>query len=287
MSAEAKTVLITGGSGNLGLKACAALAGRCAVKVLDLKKPACADSKVHWVKADLTQWNEDWARAFGGCDVVLHMAAVNPYLDCTWEQSSASIAVHANVLRACERHRVKRVVVFSSNHVMGGYRRLSELIHPTSPVRPGTRFTIAGVTTDGGPYAVAKMAGESLFKAASGATAVQVIVVRIGWCQPGDNSPATITASGQPPGHDGVAVKSSDDDDPDALQRWFLQMWLSNEDYSHLLEQCVWQELPRAKRFMIVNGMSRNAGARWVLDSEEAIALGFDPKDDSTKSAKL
>ena len=57
------------------------------------------------------------------------------------------------------------------------------------------------------------------------------VVLRIGWCQPGENIPSTLSAAGSPPeflksseGADATEKNAGDQKD----EVWFKQMWLSN-----------------------------------------------------------
>jgi len=42
-------------------------------------------------------------------------------------------------------------------------------------------------------------------------------------------------------------------------------MWLSNGDLCRLMDACL--TAPLKERFLVVNGMSANAGMRWDIDS--------------------
>ena len=81
------------------------------------------------------------------------------------------------------------------------------------------------------------------------------IALRLGWIQEGKNRPETLP-------HD-----------------WARRMWLSNTDLIRLFDCAVEAEI-EDRSFVLVNGMSRNHGMRWVL-SQAAELLGFLPKDDA------
>ena len=73
-------------------------------------------------------------------------------------------------------------------------------------------------------YATAKWAGErhcqALGQRANGSTTFACI--RIGWCQPGENRPDTLSAAGTPTQAQGEQQESPTD-------RWYKSMWLSIE----------------------------------------------------------
>lgn len=106
---------------------------------------------------------------------------------------------------------------------------------------------------------------------------LSAIAVRIGWCQPGENLPQTMTAGGSPTtvvdmadGSGGIAAASYAPevlgyDRNDELLRWFRLMWLSNADMGQLFVRCIEYDATAdtEPNFMVVNGMSRNTGRRW------------------------
>src|SRR5262245_35153945 len=116
-------VLVTGSAGNLGSKALAAL------RALPEVAPVGLDRDGADVVGDLDEFG-DWAEAFAGADVVLHLAA-QPKPTASWSMVVRSnIDASLNVLRAAELHRVPRVVFASSNWVLGGYRFRDDRLTP-------------------------------------------------------------------------------------------------------------------------------------------------------------
>jgi hypothetical protein len=146
---------------------------------------------------------------------------------------------------------------------MGGYKDDPEppVLTPDLPPRPGARYTVRGEARDSTPYGSAKLFGERLGKCFADAHGLEVIAVRIGWVQPGDNRPEDIAPDREP---------------------WFRLMWLSNRDYCHLMERCLVAALPA--RFVVVNGMSANTGMPWDIE-QTCRLLGYEPQDDVTRSA--
>ena len=97
--------------------------------------------------------------------------------------------------------------------------------------------------------------------------------VRIGWCQPGENLPATLSAAGTPTQAGGGGEENETD-------RWFKGMWLSNRDFCQLFQRAI--EAPGTEwpdGCIVVNGMSNNTGMKWNLDATR-LYLGYDPQDD-------
>lgn len=220
---------------------------------------------------------------------------------------------------------------------MGGYKdnntspyNAPSSIHPSTPPSLGTMpldpNTLA-ISGDAKAYAAAKLAGERLAMAlgsmyCSTAQPTSFVVLRIGWCQPGDNLPETLSAAGSPPefllnGADntgsGVA-EQSEDDKKDEL--WFKRMWLSNRDFLNYFEKAIELHVPTSeeeaeqlatavhsaatttdaagntheqfvhrnirKGFVLVNAMSKNNCAKWNLDETEKL-LGVVSIDDSLR----
>lgn len=243
-----RRVLITGAAGNLGDKLRRHLESSCELALLD-----------RVTGDDLSTWGA-WADRFAGVETVYHLAA-DPLAQQTWPNLVApNLDALVNVFQAAATRRVKRLVYASSNHVMGGYKDVPEprLLTTDLPPLPGTRYVASGEERDSTPYASAKLFGERLGKCLAEATGMEVIAVRLGWNKPGDNLAGAI---------------------PPERGEWFRLMWLSNRDYCHLMERCLLAPLPCP--FVIVNGMSNNAGMRWDLSG--ARAMGYEPCDDVTR----
>ena len=281
-----------------------------------------------------------WAReAFGGAqrvDAVVHFAAQNPYPAATWTDAQKSFDITANIAKAACDAGVARLVFASSNHVQG--RRLQEgptlarggailpdgidaglareQQHADAPyceARPGTRYTLAGgFDVDATPYATAKLFGERACRAAAaqqrrragkqapGARLTRVVVLRIGWCQPGENHPATMNAAGTttlelPVCGEGkeapaaAAAAAAGCDDMGDVESWFRHMWLSNADLLRVVDRAMHAQFDKAEdgtRFCIVNAMSNNTGMRWSLERGRHL-LGYEPQDDVAQHIEL
>lgn len=279
-------IVITGAGGNLGQKLIAHLNSLdwCeAIVGIDVR-PFPEFGKARFVEADLAdagdaRWQEEVTRA----DAVAHFAAENPFPDALWIEAAHSFDMTANLLQHAGRERECRFVFASTNHVMGGYKDApipgEGRIGPDTPPLPGTRFHDGRRYNTAFAYASAKLMGERalLARAAASGGRVTGVVTRIGWCQSGENSAATLSASGTPK-IEGALARDRDEEERDL--RWFRAMWLSNSDFVAGYERALFAD---AKRWpgsaVIVNLMSDNRGMPWDLDPGRRW-IGYEPKDD-------
>jgi hypothetical protein len=135
---------------------------------------------------------------------------------------------------------------------MGGYADDLEpsLLTAETPPRPGAKYWVGQEFRDSSAYAATKLFGERLGQSVADAHDVEVIAVRIGW-------------AGRPV--------------PPERSAWWHQMRLGDRDFCHLMDRCILAELP--EKFVIVNGMSRNAGMRWDIESARRL-IGYVPLDE-------
>lgn len=231
-------LVITGTSGNLGGKLAAALRPNHTLRCLDMRGGG------DCLAADLSSYENAWAEHFRGSDMVLHFAG-EPRPTASWAQvHRGNIAATTNVLRAARRHQVRRVILASTNQIMGGYRFSDEAITTDMPPTPLN------------PYAVSKLFCEETGRAFCAETGISFIALRIGNIQPGPNVP-----------HAGMG-----------LGLWGQQMWLSNRDFIDGVRAAL---LAPEISFAIVNLVSRNPGMRWDLTHTQRV-LGFMPQDGFT-----
>ena len=284
-------ILITGANGNLGNKLIAHLATApwcdgivavCHGGEPDLE--GIAADRVSVSTADLTKAGRaELQKLVEGVDAVVHFAAQNPYPMASWQEAAASFDMTLAILDAAEVEGVRRFVFASSNHVMGGYKELSDEVAPgglttdMAPL-PGTLAPAPDGTISAPPaYATAKLMGEraSVLRARATNGRPSTVCLRIGWCQPGENRARTINAAGLP----GTEVDVSDPVIA-KMERWFKGMWLSNRDFVHLVECAIlsasdqWPSLG-----IVVNGMSNNRGMVWDIDTTRRL-IGYAPQDD-------
>jgi nucleoside-diphosphate-sugar epimerase len=238
------------------------------------------------VRCDVADWQDNrWRDALATCDAVVHFAARNPYPEADWNDANTSLDMTMNVALAAVDAGVRRFVFTSSNHVMGRYKDepLASMIGPgqlTTDLTQGvgTLWHTGEQQLDSTVYASAKSAGERLCHVLAGRSAgrTSFVCIRVGWCQPGENSPSTLSAAGTPT----QKVQSSGDPDWLRADRWFKQMWLSNRDFAQLFEKAIFAD--RAlwpSDSIVVNGMSANSGMKWSL-REAREWLGYEPVDD-------
>jgi nucleoside-diphosphate-sugar epimerase len=251
-----RTVLITGASGNLGRKLRVHLAHRYELRLLD--RDSRNDSSVAAV--DLARWGE-WYRLFDGVDVVVHFAADPEAFKPLSELVAPNVDALIHTYQASALAKIKRIVYASSNHVMGGYQDDSGVsLSGDTPPRPGLRYQVEGIPRSSTAYAHAKLFGERLGKCFAESHGIETIAVRIGWVwRGGDNVPENL---------------------PPERGEWFRLMWLSDRDFLHLMDRCLVADL--SQKFVIVNGMSNNAGMPWDLTPGRRL-IQFEPQDDVTR----
>jgi nucleoside-diphosphate-sugar epimerase len=291
---QPRTVLVSGACGNLGRKvieACARTPWCERIIGIDRHDDASgfteeARSRLGLVIGDLTRPDPGWRDAFANVDAVVHLAAINPTPDATWEQVLASFDMTANLLLAAADAGVGRFVFASSNHVMGGYKdapladglgpgRLTTDLEPA----PGTRWHNGTRMVDSIAYSTSKVMGERLCRAVAEASDNRLtsVAVRVGWTQTGENDPRTINYSGN---HRAEAAGEATSEDDRRALRWFRNMWLSNRDLGTLFVAAITADAAAwPSRGVIVNGVSRNRGTDWDLTSAEAL-IGYTPRDD-------
>ena len=285
-----RCVLVTGAGGNLGTKLIAHLLASawCGGVIGVDRTPAGLPpgERLEQVEADLADPRDGrWRAALARADALVHLAAQNPAPSAPWSDACASFDQTAHLAGAAAAAGVRRLVFASSNHVMGQYKDppLADGLAPGTlatdlPPGPGTSRREAGRAVRDEAYAVSKLMGERLCVAAAGLSggALTAVAVRIGWCQPGENRPETINATGI--GADGTPAERDPGHARDLA--WFRNMWLSNRDFAHLMERALLADAARwPAPGIVVNGMSANAGMPWDIAATGA-RLGYAPRDD-------
>jgi NAD+ dependent glucose-6-phosphate dehydrogenase len=234
-----KTVLITGATGSIGAKLRKHFADSDICLRLLCLNPR-QDPAV--VTADLSAYDETWARLFEDVDVVIHLAG-DPYASASWMSVLRfNIDLTFNVFRAAQNHNAKRIVFASSNWIMAGYR--------FGPERLTTHLAPKPIN----PYGCGKLFCERAGLQLAQQTGISFIGLRIGCCQ---------HIEGNVPGphiENGL---------------WGQQMWLSDRDLCHGMECAVLaEEVP----FAILNLMSDNPGMRWDIERTREV-IGYVSRD--------
>lgn len=201
---------------------------------------------------------------------------------------------------------------------MGGYKDDPTYgpssIFPYSDPRLGTlplNPNLLDSSGDGKAYAAAKLAGERLAMSLANlyAETTTFVVLRIGWCQPGENLPSTLSAAGSPPEFLlDVNPTTNIEEEEEAAENdkkdefWYKRMWLSNRDFLQYFDAAIHLDVPMKEEvgcceggvgphrgsmhrnvrrgFVLVNAMSRNSGAKWNLEETEKW-LGVVSNDDA------
>jgi NAD+ dependent glucose-6-phosphate dehydrogenase len=234
-----RKVLITGAAGNIGGKLAAHFGstGQYDLVLVDVR----AGDGI--TAADLSVYDETWARLFSGVDTVVHLAG-DPHGKASWDSvTRLNIRGTQNVLRAARAAKVRRVVFASTNQVMLGYRFRTEVNPVTTDLPPAPLS----------PYGISKLFGEEIGRAFSEETGISFIALRIGYFQRGENLPGPHMKIGE----------------------WGQSMWLSNRDMNHAIERAIEAE---GVGFAIVNLVSDNPGMRWDLEHTRK-TIGYAPRD--------
>ena len=284
-TARPQRVLITGAAGNLGRKLIDAfIESDWCTGIVALDREVASvdwptDERLSTVAADLAAPSKALEDAVADTNAIVHLAAQHPYPDASWADSAASFDMTVNLLEAAASGS-RRLVFASSNHVMGGYKDTRIATTPGALTTalapaPGTRTEQRAGAAAPPAYAVAKLMGERLCAGKAAASRLTAVSLRIGWCQPGENHPATISASGTP-------LEPSAQDDPQAMHdlTWFRNMWLSNRDFAGIVSAAIRADASAwPARAIVLNAMSRNQGMPWDIEPSRHL-IGHEPRDD-------
>ncbi|WP_422773722.1 NAD-dependent epimerase/dehydratase family protein [Plantactinospora sp. WMMC1484] len=246
-------VLVTGAAGRVGSLLRPRLAGPGRIlRLLDVaeQRPAAPGEPVEIVRADLAD-PAALVAACTGVDAVLHLAGIPT--EETWDALlRVNVVGTQHLLEAARRAGVPRVLLASSIHAAGCYRR-----EGSSPDPPGVPAPAGpdGVPAAAPPrpdtyYGWSKAAVESLGSLYADRFGMTVFALRLGACFP------------EPPGLSG------------------LENWLSPGDCARLVDACLRAE---ASGFRVLWGISRNSRRWWSL--VEGREIGYEPTDDAERYA--
>jgi nucleoside-diphosphate-sugar epimerase len=169
MASRFDKLVCTGGSGRLGRYVVSLLRDACRVTVLDAAPPSGSDP---FVKADVTD-STALRRAFAGQDAVVHLAAIpNPRTAPPDVTFRTNVEGTFAVLQAAEEAGVRRVVVASSDSVVGfhynppDWKPLYLPIDERHPLAP-TEF-----------YSLSKQVTETICQSYANRGRLEVVVIR-------------------------------------------------------------------------------------------------------------
>ena len=233
-------ILITGATGRLGRQVVDELAGAFELRLI-ARRPGAGGGE--WIAADLAEPG-DWARAFAGVDVVVHLAG-NADPRAQWgEVARQNLDATRNVLEAAVEHGVRRVVYASSRHVV---LALEEELAPACYAPAGPKIGSDAAPRPVSPYGVSKAFGEILGRAAVDAGRLPCfLAVRIGTHHPA------------PPPSD------------EAL----LRRWIGPQDLRALFRRCVEAAV---EGFHVVYGVSAQPTSPYDLSHTRRI-LAWEPR---------
>lgn len=139
-----KKVLVTGSSGYLGSQTVAALAGRndLSVIALDVREPATRLPGVIYEVADIRAPEVDAIVGRNRPDVIVHLASiVTPGKNSNRAfEHDVDVNGTRNLLQACVKHGVRRIIVSSSGAAYGYYADNPEWLTESDPVRGNEVF---------------------------------------------------------------------------------------------------------------------------------------------------
>jgi nucleoside-diphosphate-sugar epimerase len=252
------TVVVTGASGTVGRILLRGLDDRFHVRGVDHRRHGEDVPGRPVTRGDLRR-SSFARRALRGADTVVHLAA-KPSMTASWRTAyDINMRLTWEVLEAAVATGVSRVVLASSNHVVGGYEEDEPYRAVLSGVREGidpATFPRLGADVPvrpDSPYGVGKVMDEAAGRRYADAGQLSVVALRIG----------TVLRSDHPetPRH--------------------LSTMLSHRDLVQLVERCI--EAPDELRFGVFYGVSANRWRIWDVEAART-ALGYAPEDDAEEA---
>jgi uronate dehydrogenase len=159
------TVLITGAAGQIAGELRQRLAPQFTLRLTDIAPVGALSPREQFVAADLTDMAA-LERMMAGVDAVVHLGGVA--VEEAWDKiMPANVAGTYNLFEAARRHGAKRIIVASSNHVVGFFPRSEKIDDQVYP-RPDGR------------YGLSKAFGEMVGRLYSDKYRMEVVCIRIG-----------------------------------------------------------------------------------------------------------
>lgn len=135
-----KRVLITGAAGQIGRALRTAWHGKYLLRSTDLAPMTPVSASEECIQADLSDYAA-MAKLMPGVDAIAHFGGRS--IEGTWEQIlPSSIVGLFNVMESARLAGVKRIILASSNHAVGFYRRQSTLTSEHAP-RPDGLYGVS------------------------------------------------------------------------------------------------------------------------------------------------
>lgn len=164
-----RRVLITGAGGRIGSHLAETLRDRYSLRLQYHRSKPETPPVEDWVQANIADYNAI-APALDGIDAVVHMAGEpSPYA--SWDEVlEANIIGTRNIYEAARVAGTRKIVLATTNHVMGMYDRDGQWpIYSSQPVRPDSL------------YGVSKAFGEVIGRYYTDQFGLSFINLRIGW----------------------------------------------------------------------------------------------------------
>jgi uronate dehydrogenase len=141
VTTETLRIGITGGSGSVGTALRQVLSERfAAVRIIDLQEPADLRPNETFVAADMSALAQ-LTPALAGLDGVIHLASLRTERGLA-ETLHVNVLGASNLYEAARLNGIGRVVLGSSNHAMGLYRR-ERKIAPYDQMRPDSLYGLS------------------------------------------------------------------------------------------------------------------------------------------------
>ncbi|HEX4985159.1 MAG TPA: NAD(P)-dependent oxidoreductase [Burkholderiales bacterium] len=160
-----KTVLITGGAGDVAGHLRRELSGRYALRLSDVRAVGTLAPGETFAPGDISRLS-DMLRVTRGVDAIVHLGGYS--VEGPWDEIlHANIIGCYNLFEAARVNGVKRVLFATSNHATGFYRRDEKIDHRVYP-KPDSR------------YGLSKVFGEQLGSLYADKYGLEVFCMRIG-----------------------------------------------------------------------------------------------------------
>ena len=134
-------ILITGGSGFIGLRLYKLLKNKFHVTIFDIRQPV--ESEVNFISGSIHD-DQKLSESIQGKDIVIHLAAAvgvkntetNPITTL-----DTNIIGTKKILENCAKHKIKKIIFSSSSEVYGEPKKI-----PTDELQTPTPITIYGIS---------------------------------------------------------------------------------------------------------------------------------------------